>query len=121
MPKDYILAIDQGTTGSTALVFDRNGTVRGKANLEFTQHYPQPGWVEHDAEEMWTTTLRAVEAALQDAFDIWALDANLPLTFDLVWDDCDKAGNDGNNCIFACADQFVWPRHRSHPANYKAW
>ena len=46
----YILAIDQGTTGTTAIVFDDTVTVRGRGYSEFTQYYPQPGWVEHDPE-----------------------------------------------------------------------
>ncbi|MCU0990291.1 MAG: FGGY family carbohydrate kinase, partial [Xanthomonadales bacterium] len=49
----YVLAIDQGTTGSTGLVFADDGTVVGRAYSEFRQHYPQPGWVEHDPEEIW--------------------------------------------------------------------
>jgi glycerol kinase len=58
-----ILAIDQGTTGTTCLVLDRDGRVRGRAYSEFTQHFPRPGWVEHDAEEIWTVTRRvALEA-----------------------------------------------------------
>ena len=44
----YVVAVDQGTTGSTVLVFDRLGRVVGRAYSEFTQHYPRPGWVEHD-------------------------------------------------------------------------
>jgi glycerol kinase len=56
-----ILAIDQGTTGTTCLVFDREGRVAGRAYSEFEQHFPRPGWVEHDAGEIWETT-RAVAA-----------------------------------------------------------
>ncbi len=52
----YILAIDAGTTGVTVLLFDKSATVTHKSYSEFTQHYPQPGWVEHDAEEIWTVT-----------------------------------------------------------------
>ncbi len=63
----YILAIDQGTTGSTALVFDEAGRARGRAYSEFSQHYPRPGWVEHDPEEIWTVTSRVVKAALRSA------------------------------------------------------
>ena len=48
-----VLAIDQGTTGSTALVFSREGEILGRAYSEITQYYPQPGWVEHDPEEIW--------------------------------------------------------------------
>ncbi len=62
-----ILAIDQGTTGSTALVFDETGRVRGRGYAEFTQHYPKPGWVEHDADEIWKVTRRVVGRALRDA------------------------------------------------------
>ncbi|MDQ3759043.1 MAG: glycerol kinase GlpK [Actinomycetota bacterium] len=62
-----ILAIDQGTTGTTCLVFDRDGKVAGRAYSEFTQHFPRPGWVEHDAAEIWDTTLRVAGEALNDA------------------------------------------------------
>jgi glycerol kinase len=65
--KDLILAIDQGTTGTTGLLFDRRGSVRGRAYSEFTQHYPRPGWVEHDAEEVWAVTLKVIQKALEDA------------------------------------------------------
>ncbi len=64
---DAVLAIDQGTTGSTALVLDRNGQVLGRATEEFTQHYPQPGWVEHDPEEIWRVSLDVIGAALGEA------------------------------------------------------
>ena len=62
-----ILAIDQGTTGSTCLVFDREGKIAGRAYSEFEQHFPRPGWVEHDANEIWDTTLRVAKKALKDA------------------------------------------------------
>lgn len=67
MPEGLVLSIDQGTTGTTALVFDRNGRVRGRGYSEFTQHYPRPGWVEHDAEEIWRVSLGAVRDALSEA------------------------------------------------------
>ena len=63
----YILAIDQGTTGTTAIVFDDTGTVRGRGYSEFTQYYPQPGWVEHDPEEIWRVSMRVVKGALRAA------------------------------------------------------
>jgi glycerol kinase len=50
---NFILAIDQGTTGNTVMLFDAWGKVKGRVYKEFTQHYPRPGWVEHDAEEIW--------------------------------------------------------------------
>lgn len=62
-----VLAIDQGTTGSTALVFSREGRVLGRAYSEIKQHYPHPGWVEHDPEEIWQVSQRVMAAALEDA------------------------------------------------------
>lgn len=67
MGEGYILSIDQGTTGSTVLVFDHNGQVRGRAYSEFTQHYPKPGWVEHDAEEIFQVTLRVIAESIRGA------------------------------------------------------
>jgi len=54
---DYILALDQGTTSSRAILFDHSGRVAALAQQEFKQHFPQPGWVEHDAQEIWTSQL----------------------------------------------------------------
>ena len=62
-----VVAIDQGTTGTTVLVFDRAGRIVGRAYSEFTQHYPKPGWVEHDAEEIWRVTLRVLRQACRRA------------------------------------------------------
>jgi len=62
-----ILAIDQGTTGTTCLVFDAEGRIAGRAYSEFEQHFPQPGWVEHDAVEIWETTRRVAIQAIVDA------------------------------------------------------
>ncbi|HVF43712.1 MAG TPA: glycerol kinase GlpK [Pyrinomonadaceae bacterium] len=67
MSEGFVLSIDQGTTGTTALVFDQRGRVRGRGYSEFTQHYPRPGWVEHDAEEIWRVSLGAVRGALSEA------------------------------------------------------
>ncbi len=64
---DAVLAIDQGTTGSTALVLARDGAVLGRATEEFTQHYPEPGWVEHDPEEIWRVSLGVMGSALDQA------------------------------------------------------
>jgi glycerol kinase len=63
-PDAAVLALDQGTTGSTALVFGPEGEVLGRAYAEITQHYPSPGWVEHDAEEIWQKTLRVAAEAV---------------------------------------------------------
>jgi glycerol kinase len=62
-----ILAIDQGTTGTTCLVFDGDGRIVGRAYSEFEQHFPRPGWVEHDAAEIWEVTRRVGREALADA------------------------------------------------------
>jgi glycerol kinase len=62
-----ILAIDQGTTGTTCLVFDGEGRISGRAYSEFEQHFPRPGWVEHDANEIWETTRLVAAQALADA------------------------------------------------------
>lgn len=66
-PKDYMLAIDQGTTGTTVLVVNRDAAVVARASAEFSQHYPRPGWVEHDAEEIWRIALQVVAEALRNA------------------------------------------------------
>jgi len=63
----YILSIDQGTTSSRAMLFDENGHAAFTAQQEFTQHFPKDGWVEHNAEEIWVTTLGVVREALQKA------------------------------------------------------
>jgi glycerol kinase len=62
-----ILAIDQGTTGTTCLVFDAEGQIAGRAYSEFEQHFPRPGWVEHDATEIWEVTRRVAIEAIVDA------------------------------------------------------
>jgi glycerol kinase len=59
-----VLSLDQGTTGSTALVIHQNGSVVGRAYRELTQHFPQPGWVEHDAEEIFRVSLDAMREAV---------------------------------------------------------
>jgi glycerol kinase len=62
----YVLAIDEGTTGVTLLLFDRSGGIVRKAYSEFKQHYPRPGWVEHDPEEIWRVTKRLIAEVLGD-------------------------------------------------------
>ena len=63
----HVLALDQGTSGSTALVVDAYGVVRARGYAELTQHFPQPGWVEHDPEEIWLTMGQAARQALATA------------------------------------------------------
>ena len=64
MTKRYILALDQGTTSSRAIIFDHDSKILGMAQQEFTQYYPQPGWVEHDAEQIWQTQYAVIEEVL---------------------------------------------------------
>lgn len=60
----YIMALDQGTTSSRCILFDHSGRICSVAQKEFTQYYPQPGWVEHDAQEIWDTTLEVARIAM---------------------------------------------------------
>ena len=64
---DLVLAIDQGTTSSRTMLFDRQGRPRGSAQIELPQRYPQPGWVEHDPRRIWRDTLASIEGALRRA------------------------------------------------------
>src|ERR1044071_1552972 len=57
---DYILAIDQGTTGTTALLMDTNLNRVADASVDFEQHFPKPGWVEHDLDDIWTTVRQTI-------------------------------------------------------------
>src|SRR5918992_184716 len=105
-----ILAIDQGTTGTTCIVFDGDAEPIGRAASEFTQHFPRPGWVEHDAEEIWQVTQRVAGEALDDAglgpgeleavgitnqretVVAWDRETGEPLHHALVWQDRRTAG-----------------------------
>jgi glycerol kinase len=100
-----ILAIDQGTTGTTCLVFDPEGELVGRAYRELHQHFPRPGWVEHDATEIWEATRAVAAEALEDAgvgpgeleaigitnqretVCVWDPDTGDPLHRALVWQD----------------------------------
>ena len=62
--RSLVLSIDQGTTGTTALFLDEQVRVAAKHNVEFPNHYPQPGWVEHDLSEIWTSVEQAVAGAV---------------------------------------------------------
>ena len=67
MEKKYVLALDQGTTSSRAIIFDRNSQVVAIKSMPFSQIYPVPGWVEHDAVEIWESQLSAAKGVLEDA------------------------------------------------------
>jgi len=68
--KNAVLAIDQGTTGSTVLLLDENVTIISQANCEFPNHYPKPGWVEHDVAEIWESVSKAAEQAIAKAGEV---------------------------------------------------
>ncbi len=85
-----ILAIDQGTTSSRALVFDQDFAVRGLGQQEFPQHFPQSGWVEHEAEDIWSSSLEtmrtALAAAKAEARDIAAIGITNQRETCVIWD-----------------------------------
>ena len=86
----YILAIDQGTTSSRAIIFDTEMTIKATAQEEFEQHYPKSGWVEHDPSDLWSTvasTCRgAIERARINASDIAAIGITNQRETTLIWD-----------------------------------
>ena len=97
-----VLAIDQGTTGSTCMMFAQDGAVLGRGYRELTQYFPEPGWVEHDPEEIWERTLDAARDALQqsgatptavgitnqrETVVVWDRHTGEPLHRALVWQD----------------------------------
>ncbi len=88
--KSYILALDQGTTSSRAIVFDHDGNIVSVAQKEFTQIFPQPGWVEHDPEEIWSTQLgvaaEAITKAGLSAENIHAIGITNQRETTIVWD-----------------------------------
>ena len=83
-----ILSIDQGTTGTTALLVDIQGNIIAQGYQEFTQYYPQPGWVEHDPDEIWNATLQAIDAlfAEENALNIVAIGITNQRETTLIWD-----------------------------------
>ena len=89
-PMPYVLALDQGTTSSRALLFDDTGAVVAQAQREFAQHFPQPGWVEHDPSEIWESQLATARDALDQAgvsaADVAALGITNQRETTLVWD-----------------------------------
>jgi glycerol kinase len=117
---NYILSLDQGTTSSRAIIFDKKGSIISTAQKEFTQIFPQPGWVEHDANEIWSTQLGvATEAVLKAGLTIhdvaaigitnqrettvvWDRKTHQPVCNAIVWQDrrtaayCDELKKDGS-------------------------
>ncbi len=85
-----LLALDQGTTSSRAILFDRQGRLLGMAQRAFAQHYPQPGWVEHDASEIWTSQLAVAQEVLRQqglaAHDVAAIGITNQRETTVLWD-----------------------------------
>jgi glycerol kinase len=106
--KEFILALDQGTTSSRAIVFDRNGLPVANAQKEFRQFYPKPGWVEHDPEEIWSTqagvALEAITKAGVESVNIAAIGITNQRETTIVWDR--KTGKPVYNAI-------VWQDRRT--------
>ncbi|SNZ20608.1 glycerol kinase [Cohaesibacter gelatinilyticus] len=90
MSKSYILSIDQGTTSSRAILFDDRYQIRAMAQKEFTQHFPDSGWVEHDPEEIWQTVVETCREAMAKLYigakDIAAIGITNQRETTLVWD-----------------------------------
>jgi glycerol kinase len=120
----YILSLDQGTTSSRAIVFDKQGSIKSVAQQEFEQIFPQPGWVEHNAQEIWESQLRVLTDAIKDArltrddiaaigitnqretTVVWERETGRPIHNAIVWQDrrtatrCDELKADGHAPIF---------------------
>src|SRR3954469_18026067 len=120
-----ILALDQGTTSSRAIVFDHDGAIRATAQKEFTQIFPQSGWVEHDPVEIWSTQLEVCREALKRAniqaknlvaigltnqretTVIWDRATGKPIRHAIVWQDrrtapfCEQLKRDGKEELIA--------------------
>ena len=119
-----ILAIDEGTTGTKCVCFDREQRPLSSVSLEFEQHYPQPGWVEHDAEEIWQRTLEAARQALAQAGAapsdvaavgitnqretavIWERDGGRPVRRAIVWQ-CRRSADICRRCIEGGLEDMV--------------
>ncbi|MDC1031781.1 glycerol kinase GlpK, partial [Flavobacteriaceae bacterium] len=122
--KNYILAIDAGTTSSRAILFDQNGSTVGTAQHEFTQHFPKESWVEHDAIEIWETQLMAIREVLEktdtkasqihamgitnqrETTVLWNRKTGKPVHNAIVWQDrrtasiCDDLSKKGKSTLF---------------------
>ncbi|MBL8334433.1 MAG: glycerol kinase GlpK [Rubrivivax sp.] len=110
MPRDHLLALDQGTSSSRAIVFHRSGRIVALAQREFRQIYPQPGWVEHDADEIWQTQLDTAREALArsglGAGDMAAIGITNQRETTLLWNR--RSGRPIHNAI-------VWQDRRTEP------
>ena len=110
MLKQYVMALDAGTTSNRAIIFDRNSKIVGVSQKEFTQYFPKPGWVEHDAEEIWSTMVTVMKEALEQsglvASDIAGIGITNQRETAVVWDK--KTGRPIYNAI-------VWQSRQTAP------
>ncbi len=108
MSEQYILALDQGTTSSRAILFDRAGHIHGTAQQEFRQIFPNPGWVEHDAHEIWKSQLSVSQQVMREhhltAADIAAIGITNQRETTVLWD---------RNTGEAVANAIVWQDRRT--------
>ena len=119
----YVLALDQGTTSSRAILFDREGKIKGMAQREFEQIFPQPGWVEHDPEEIWSSQISVAVEALsraelrprdvaaigitnqRETTTVWNRETGKPIYNAIVWQDrrtasfCGQLKTDGHESL----------------------
>ena len=120
----YILSLDQGTTSSRAILFNKKGQIIHVAQREFSQYYPKPGWVEHDANEIWGSILAVIATVLSESgvkpeqiagigitnqretTVLWDKESGQPIYHAIVWqsrqtkDICDELANNGYQDIF---------------------
>lgn len=119
--EQFILSLDQGTTSSRAIIFDHLGNMKSSAQKEFQQYFPKPGWVEHDADEIWSTQAGVAAEAItragiegeqiaaigitnqRETTVVWDRETGKPLCHAIVWQDrrtssfCDQLKKDGND------------------------
>ena len=120
----YILALDQGTTSSRAILFNHQGKIHSVAQKEFTQYYPESGWVEHDADEIWSSQVSVASEAIaraqlttkdiagigitnqRETTVVWNRKTGQPIYHAIVWQDrrtadiCDKLIKEGHEATF---------------------
>ena len=120
MSDKFMLALDEGTSSTRAIVFDESGSMRGVCQTEFEQFFPKPGWVEHDANEIWSKQIEVIKGAIKDAgikpdqiaglgitnqretIVLWDRSTGEPLHHAIVWQDrrttafCDQLRADGH-------------------------
>lgn len=111
MSGKFLLTIDEGTTSTRTIVYDHQACVVSSAQQEFTQHYPQPGWVEHDPEEIWTAVLAVTAEAMHksgaSAADVTGIGITNQRETTLIWD------RESGRCIY---NAIVWQDRRTAAA-----